>query len=143
VPIIALSQLNRAVEARADKKPLLSDLRESGSIEQDADMVVFCFRPEYYGINTYEMGNETMESEGLMVLIVAKHRSGQLGELRLGFNGNLTKLQNYETYKESKMPYQNPFKSSISPNPNAVNDSSIISAPLNEELIQEDDEIPF
>lgn len=143
VPIIALSQLNRAVEARNDKKPLLSDLRESGSIEQDADMVIFCFRPEYYGINSYEMGSEIMDSEGLMILVVAKHRAGQLGELRLGFNGNLTKLQNYETYKESKMPYQNPFKSSISPNPNAVNDSSIISAPLNEELIQEDDEIPF
>jgi len=145
VPIIALSQLNRAVEARADKKPLLSDLRESGSIEQDADMVIFCFRPEYYGINSYEMGSETMASEGLMVLIVAKHRAGQLGELRLGFNGNLTKLQTYEAYKESTTPFQNPFSNSITPNPNAVNPPTGRITPSEEELNEDEyeEEIPF
>lgn len=98
IPIIALSQLNRLVESRNEKRPTLSDLRESGSIEQDADMVIFTYRPEYYGIPTYEMGGETMSSDGLMVLIVAKHRAGSLGELRLGFNGNLTKLENYDTF---------------------------------------------
>jgi replicative DNA helicase len=99
IPIIALSQLSRAVESRGgDKKPMLSDLRESGSIEQDADMVIFCYRPEYYGIDTYEIGGETLECAGLMSLIVAKHRAGSLGELRLGFNGELTKLENYDTF---------------------------------------------
>ncbi len=101
VPIIALSQLSRAVEARGgDKKPLLSDLRESGSIEQDADMVIFCYRPEYYNIENYELGGETLNTEGLMCLIVAKHRAGSLGELRMGFSGEFTRLENYDTFIE-------------------------------------------
>jgi replicative DNA helicase len=95
IPIIALSQLNRLVESRQDKKPLLSDLRESGSIEQDADMVIFTYRPEYYGINEYVIGNETISSANLMMLIVAKHRAGQIGELRLSFNGQYTRIDNY------------------------------------------------
>lgn len=103
VPIIALSQLSRAVETRGgDKRPQLSDLRESGSIEQDADMVIFCYRPEYYGIETYEIGGETLDCKGLMSLIVAKHRAGSLGELLLGFNGELTKIENYATYIEQQ-----------------------------------------
>jgi replicative DNA helicase len=113
-----LSQLNRAVESRADKKPLLSDLRESGNIEQDADMVIFCYRPEYYGMPVYEMGAETLNAESLMVLILAKHRSGTLGELRLGFNGKLTKLESYETLMSRLMSETNPFKDEIKPNPN-------------------------
>jgi len=106
IPIIALSQLNRMVEGRSDKRPNLSDLRESGSIEQDADLVVFCYRPEYYEIPTYELGGETLNSEGLMILIVAKHRSGSLGELRFGFNGNLTKLENYDTFISNRQQSQ-------------------------------------
>ncbi len=103
IPIIALSQLSRAVEVRGgDKKPLLSDLRESGSIEQDADMVIFCYRPEYYNIDTYELGGENLNTEGLMCLIVAKHRAGSLGELRMGFAGEYTRLENYDTYIERK-----------------------------------------
>ena len=116
IPIIALSQLNRAVEGRSDKKPLLSDLRESGSIEQDADMVIFCYRPEYYNIENYELGGEIMPSQDLMILVMSKHRSGSLGELRLGFNGNLTKLENYDSMmnrKRSLMP--NPFADEIVP----------------------------
>ena len=140
IPIIALSQLNRGVEARGDKKPLLSDLRESGSIEQDADMVLFCFRPEYYNIGEYELGGEVMPSENLMILIMSKHRSGSLGELRLGFNGNLTKLENYDSMLERKrglMP--NPF-----PNENPISDSPInrISPPKDENENLFDDE-PF
>jgi replicative DNA helicase len=122
IPIIALSQLNRAVESRADKKPLLSDLRESGNIEQDADMVIFCYRPEYYGIPQYEMGSELLHSENLMVLILAKHRSGTLGELRLGFNGVFTKLENYETLISKKILEDNPFKNEMKPNPDAMKD---------------------
>lgn len=121
IPIIALSQLNRAVETRADKKPLLSDLRESGNIEQDADMVIFCYRPEYYGIPMYEMGGETLSAESLMVLILAKHRSGTLGELRLGFDGQYTKLESYETLLSKKILENNPFKNEIKPNPEAEN----------------------
>lgn len=75
IPIIAFSQLSRAVESRPDKKPQLSDLRESGSIEQDADMVVFLYRPEYYGITQDEIGNSTV---GTLQHIFAKHRNGPL-----------------------------------------------------------------
>jgi len=106
IPIIALSQLNRMVEGRSDKRPNLSDLRESGSIEQDADMVIFTYRPEYYELQTYEMGGETLNTEGLMVLIVAKHRAGSLGELRLGFNGELTKIENYDTFISNRRESQ-------------------------------------
>ncbi|MEM7035718.1 MAG: replicative DNA helicase, partial [Bacteroidota bacterium] len=83
IPIIALSQLSRAVETRGgDKKPLLSDLRESGSIEQDADVVMFVYRPEYYGLNTYEDGSSTI---GMAEVIIAKQRSGPVGPVMLGF----------------------------------------------------------
>ena len=118
IPIIALSQLNRLVENRTDKRPNLADLRESGSIEQDADMVMFCYRPDYYDIPQYEMGGETLPSEGLMVLIVAKHRAGSLGELRFGFNGDLTKLENYDTFISNKRESQRSQQPAIRPNPN-------------------------
>jgi replicative DNA helicase len=95
IPIIALSQLSRLVEARSDKKPMLSDLRESGQIEQDADMVVFCYRPEYYGIEQYEIGNQVFPSFGLMMLVIAKHRNGELGEIPLRFIHEQAKLSNY------------------------------------------------
>ncbi len=90
IPIIALSQLSRAVEVRGgDKKPMLSDLRESGSIEQDADMVLFLYRPEYYGINADEEGNSV---QGVAEVIIAKHRNGSLDTVRLKFIGKFTKF---------------------------------------------------
>ena len=108
LPIIALSQLSRGVESRGDKKPMLQDLRESGQIEQDADMVVFCYRPEYYGIENYEVGNNSFDSNGLFMLIIAKHRNGELGEIPLRFIHEQTKLTNHEfssNYFKEKAPY--------------------------------------
>ncbi len=94
VPIIALSQLSRAVEVRGgDKKPQLSDLRESGSIEQDADMVMFLYRPEYYGITADEEGNNM---QGVGEVIIAKHRNGSLDTTRLKFIGKFTKFCDLE-----------------------------------------------
>lgn len=96
IPVIALSQLSRGVEQRGgDKKPMLSDLRESGQIEQDADMVAFCYRPEYYKIDEYELDGVTFDSRGLFLLIIAKNRNGELGEIPLRFLHSQTKLVNY------------------------------------------------
>ena len=95
IPVIALSQLSRAVENRpgASKRPMLSDLRESGSIEQDADMVLFLYRPEYYGLNEDESGNSTA---GLGEVIIAKHRNGETGSVNLRFVGKYVKFTDLE-----------------------------------------------
>ena len=90
VPVIALSQLNRSVEVRTgSKRPQLSDLRESGAIEQDADMVVFIHRPEKYGIMQDDEGNSL---KGVAEIILAKHRNGALGDVHLKFVGEYTKF---------------------------------------------------
>lgn len=91
VPVIALSQLSRECEKRGDKRPLLSDLRESGSIEQDADIVQFIFRPEYYGIQEDENGYSTL---GRAEFIYAKNRNGSTGFINVGFVHQFTKFVN-------------------------------------------------
>ncbi len=93
IPVIALSQLNRGVDQRNDKhkKPMLSDLRESGAIEQDADMVLFIHRPEVYGITDDGDGNSTI---GMANIIIAKHRNGSVGEITLRFRKELAKFAN-------------------------------------------------
>lgn len=94
IPIIALSQLNRSVESRGgDKRPQLSDLRESGAIEQDADLVAFIHRPEYYGLNVDEAGNST---QGLAEIIVAKHRNGAVETIKLRFRKEQVKFLDYD-----------------------------------------------
>lgn len=99
IPIIALSQLNRAVESRTSgnaadsKRPQLSDLRESGAIEQDADMVCFIHRPEYYKIMEDSSGNSL---QGIAELIVAKHRNGAVGDVRLKFRSKFAKFMNLD-----------------------------------------------
>ncbi len=94
IPVIALSQLSRAVETRGgDKKPQLSDLRESGSIEQDADMVLFLYRPEYYGITEDAEGRPVT---GMAEVIIAKHRNGSLDSVWLQFIGKYTKFADTE-----------------------------------------------
>jgi replicative DNA helicase len=88
VPVIALSQLSRAVESRPDKKPMLSDLRESGNLEQDSDLVMFIYREEYYS-------KEESERPGEADLLIAKHRNGAVGDVTLTFQKEYPKFMNY------------------------------------------------
>lgn len=98
VPVIALSQLSRAVETRgSSKRPLLSDLRESGAIEQDADIVSFLYRPEYYKIDEWD-DDEASPTTGQAEIMIAKHRNGGIENVRLKFIGHLGKFDNLDDY---------------------------------------------
>ena len=111
--MIALSQLSRAVETRGGtKRPMLSDLRESGAIEQDADIVSFIYRPEYYNIDEWD-DNEHTPSQGQAELIVAKHRNGGLDNIRMKFIPHLGKFEDLETFDT---PFE--FQSKMNPNTN-------------------------
>ncbi|MDR1273531.1 MAG: replicative DNA helicase [Odoribacteraceae bacterium] len=94
IPVIALSQLNRGLEQRDIKKPMLSDLRESGAIEQDADMVIFIHRPERFGVETDDEGNSL---RGIAEIIIAKHRNGAVGDVVLRFRKELALFTNLES----------------------------------------------
>lgn len=113
IPVIALSQLSRAVETRGgDKRPQLSDLRESGAIEQDADMVSFIYRPEYYDLLEDENGNSTA---GMAEIIIAKHRNGALENVKLRFVSHLAKFEDFEhnsnfSGSNQKMPASEQFE---------------------------------
>ena len=110
IPVIALSQLSRAVETRGgSKRPLLSDLRESGAIEQDADIVSFIYRPEYYKIDEWD-DEERTPTEGQAEFIVAKHRNGGLDSIRMKFIGHLGKFDNLDDFDS---PFGNEFHSKM------------------------------
>lgn len=103
VPVIALSQLSRKCEERADKKPMLSDLRESGAIEQDADIVTFLYRPEYYGIETIETNEGSCSSFGIAEIIVAKYRNGSTGSCFSIFEGDKMNFKDLLTFTKPKI----------------------------------------
>lgn len=96
IPVVALSQLNRAVEQTSDKRPMLSHLRESGAIEQDADVVLFLYRPEVYGIEGYPNGDST---EGVGEVIIGKQRNGPIGEVKLKFIKEYARFENLELFR--------------------------------------------
>ena len=144
IPVLALSQLSRAVETRGgDKRPQLSDLRESGSIEQDADMVQFIHRPEYYGLNEDEDGNSTT---GVANIIIAKHRNGSVCDVQLKFINELAKFQDLEKGMEDfgvsnfdNMPVDEDFDTDSSARtiPSKMNDNEDFN------YGNEDDQPPF
>ncbi len=130
IPVIALSQLSRAVETRGgSKRPLLSDLRESGAIEQDADIVSFIFRPEYYGLTEWD-DEERTPCEGQAEFIVAKHRNGGLENIRLKFTGHLAQFSNLDE------DFGNEFHSKMN---NEISAQDAFGAPDN----LNDDDVPF
>jgi len=129
VPVIALSQLSRAVETRGGmKRPQLSDLRESGAIEQDADIVSFIYRPEYYQIMEDEEGQSL---KGVGEVIIAKHRNGALGTVKLKFVDKYAKFTEMDDLGFGDLPAAN--------NPSAAQDQNIISIPSR----MNDEDIPF
>jgi replicative DNA helicase len=143
VPVIALSQLSRAVETRgSSKRPLLSDLRESGAIEQDADIVSFIYRPEYYKIDEWDDEDQT-PTTGQAEFIIAKHRNGSLENIRLKFISQLGKFDNLESFGSafddlpSKMNHDdNPFMTKNLPSANEAFGSNFNSE-------DDDSDVPF
>jgi replicative DNA helicase len=140
VPVIALSQLSRAVENRpgGSKKPMLSDLRESGSIEQDADMVLFLYRPEYYGLEVDEDNNPT---KGVGEVIIAKHRNGETGTVRLKFVGKYVKFTDLDGAMDGFPPVGGNAFSGLGPSQDFDKPNNFIIRPSR--MDEMDDDPPF
>ena len=141
VPVIALSQLSRSVETRGgSKRPLLSDLRESGAIEQDADIVSFIFRPEYYGMTEWD-DDDHSPCEGQGEFIVAKHRNGGLDNIRLKFTGHLAKFSDLEEgFSSEFQSSMNTFESGSLPSPSAADAFGAPEPPSTPDF---NDDVPF
>ena len=125
VPIIALSQLSRAVETRGgDKRPMLSDLRESGAIEQDADIVCFIYRPEYYGMTEWPNSapGEDPDCTGQGEIIIAKHRNGSLDNVRLRFIANLAKFTDLDSFGAMSNSFNDDFGNNIITHSSSMNE---------------------
>lgn len=141
IPVIALSQLNRSVESRSaqTKRPQLSDLRESGAIEQDADMVLFIYRPDYYKIDEFE---DHTPAAGLAEIMIAKHRNGALKDIKLRFTPEYAKfsdLNDFDQIPSNFVPLDN-----YNTIPSRINDDINIQPPLDENTFYPiDDEDPF
>ncbi len=143
VPVLALSQLSRSVEQRGgDKRPVLSDLRESGAIEQDADIVSFIYRPEYYGFTTSEDGESNL---GVGEIILAKHRNGSVGSVRLRFIGEYARFENMDEYGSNfDMPTSNALTSNQSFDNAAPSGSYTMQSSMNKDIdFTEVDDSPF
>lgn len=142
VPVIALSQLSRAVETRGgSKRPLLSDLRESGAIEQDADIVSFIYRPEYYKIDEWDDEDHT-PCEGQAEFIIAKHRNGGLDNIRLKFIGNLGKFDNLDTF-DSPFDAEYHSKMNAAANDDTFSDDPSMQVDPNEAFDPPEDDTPY
>ncbi|HPF96585.1 MAG TPA: replicative DNA helicase [Mangrovimonas sp.] len=140
VPVIALSQLSRAVETRGgSKRPILSDLRESGAIEQDADIVSFIYRPEYYKIEEWD-DEERSPTEGQAEFIVAKHRNGGLDNIRLKFLGHLGKFDNLDDFGT---PFEFHSKMNAAANDDTFKTETDYRASADEAFGTEDNDVPF
>ena len=107
VPVIVLSQLNREVEKRSNKRPILADLRESGAIEQDADIVLMLYRAAYYGEQSVKIGNGEISSLGIGEVIIAKHRNGETGIEYWTHNDSLTRIGGYPSIEFEYQSYGN------------------------------------
>lgn len=112
IPVIALSQLNRSLESRSEKhkRPMLSDLRESGAIEQDADLVLFIYRPETYGIEFYD--NDAKPTKGTAEVIVGKQRNGPIGTARVAFRGDIGRFENLIDIPDFDQPAERTYTAS-------------------------------
>lgn len=141
VPVIALSQLSRAVETRGgSKRPLLSDLRESGAIEQDADIVSFIYRPEYYKIDEWD-DEERSPTQGQAEFIVAKHRNGGLENIRLKFIGHLGKFDNLDDF-DSPFEFQSKMNANDD-NPFSTTDLPSADEAFGSAMNEDDGDVPF
>ena len=136
IPVIALAQLSRAVEARGgSRRPMLSDLRESGSIEQDADLVLFIYRPEYYKMDTFD-DNEQTPSKGLAEIMFEKNRHGSTGNVRVRFESQYTKFSDVTTgyYSGTENTFTDEGNASSNQNPIQPNQSfSMYESSMNDE----------
>jgi replicative DNA helicase len=152
--VIALSQLSRSVETRPGKRPQLSDLRESGAIEQDADIVSFIFRPEYYKIGVWDNDEEGQETttENQAELIIAKHRNGATADVRLSFLKHFAKFDDIEAafngggYGGSMQPQPSGFdkiRTTIQPGAafDLPDNSKVSGSSMND--LDDEDDFPF